>query len=278
MVASLFLLLPLYLAYIPSATAWVFSWTNSSGGFLTDHGDGVQSCKAIDNPKGNIFDWDAKGGNFCIYLYNNGNCSNSSAGYTCKAWPWSNHVAGSYIHSYEIVLNNTDTASTTSSSASSISTTLSSTTSSSTQTSATAASTSAASNTSSPTTTPIAASTDNNTAKSSSISGGAIAGIVVGVLAAVAIAGILFFFLCWRPRKKTRPSTVSERPVAPMSELGSYDDKPSSPTLSSPTSNGQGSDVYQGQKLRELPGSGVATEIGPGVMRAELAGSTHWKN
>lgn len=262
MVASSFLLLPLSLAYIPSATAWVFSWTNSSGGYLTDHGDAVQSCKAIDNPKGNIFDWDAKGGNFCIYLYNNGNCSDPSAGYTCKAWPWSNHVAGSYIHSYEVVLNNTDTTSSTSS-VSSTSTTSTSTTSSSTQTSATAAAT----NTTSPT-----------TSKSSSLSGGAIAGIIVGVLAAVAIAGILFFFLCWRPRKKTGPSTGSERPIPPMSELGQYDGKPSSPTLSSPTSNGQGSDVYQGQKLRELPGSGVAMEMGAGVMRAELAGSTHWKN
>lgn len=36
--------------------------------------------------------------------------------------------------------------------------------------------------------------------------------------------------------------------------------------------------MYQGQKLRELPGSGVAMEMGAGVMRAELAGSTHWKN
>ena len=63
-----------------------------------------------------------------------------------------------------------------------------------------------------------------------------------------------------------------------MSELGSYDDEPSSPTLSSPTSHGQGSEVYQTQKLRELPGSGAATEMGPGVMRAELPGSTDWKN
>lgn len=277
MVSSSFLLLPLYLAYVPSATAWVFSWTNSTGGLLIDHGDAVQSCKAIDNPKGNIFDWDAKGGNFCIYLYNNGNCSDPSAGYTCKAWPWSNHVAGSYIHSYEIVLNNTDTTSTTSSS-SSTSKTSTSTTSSSTQTSASPVATTAATNTSSATTTPIAANTNTNTSKSSSLSGGAIAGVIVGVLAALAIAGILFFFLCWRPRRKTQPSTISERPIPPMSELGQYDEKPSSPTLSSPNSHGQASDVYQGQKLRELPGSGVAMEMGPGVMRAELDGSTTWKN
>ncbi|KAF3384316.1 hypothetical protein F1880_002509 [Penicillium rolfsii] len=192
---------------------------------------------------------------------------------TCKAWPWSNHAAGSDIHSYHILLKNNDTTSTTLS-ASFTSTTSTSTPSSSTQTSVSAADTAATKSTSAATTTPIAAKINTNTGKSSSLSGGAIAGVIVGVLAELAIAGILIFFLCWRSRKKTLPSTNSERPIPPMSELGQNDEKPSSPSLSSPISLGYGSYVYQGQKLPELPGSVVATEMGPGVLRAELDDST----
>ncbi|KAJ5160138.1 uncharacterized protein N7482_007142 [Penicillium canariense] len=283
MVSSSLLVLPLCLAYIPATAAWVFSWTNSSGGFLTDHGDVIQSCKVVDNPKGNIFDWDPQSGNYCIYLYNNNNCTDPSAGYTCKSWPWSNHVAGSYIHSYEVVANGTDTTSSTSNTTSTTSTSSSASTStmtSTTQTSAVATSTSTAANTSSPATTPIAASSDNRTSKGSSLSGGAIAGIIVGVLAAAAIAGILFFFLCWRPRKKAGSSKVPEQPAPAMSELADDDEKkPASPTsVISPASLGHAQDVYHGQRLRELPGSTVASEMGPGMMRAELDGSTQWKN
>lgn len=90
---------------------------------------------------------------------------------------------------------------------------------------------------------------------------------MVGVLAAVAIAGILFFFLCWRRRRPSSPAKPPVQSETAMSELQSSDEKPLQKT---PPSN---QSSYQQQTLRELPGSHVASEMGPGVERAELDGS-----
>ncbi|KAJ5690096.1 hypothetical protein N7462_004488 [Penicillium macrosclerotiorum] len=273
MVSFTMFLLPLYLACLPSTTAWVFSWTNSSGNFLTDHGETNTSCKTIDNPEGNIFDWDPKGGNFCFYIYNNKNCTDPSAGYTCKPWPWSNHQAGSYMRSYIIVNNNTEADSTTTSS----------TAVSSTMTTSTTSSIATATPTSASETTSTAAATNS----SNSISGGAIAGIIVGVLAAAAIAGILLFFLWWRPRRRTGLTSIPDERPPTMSELSTvHEPKQSSPSeafSSEAFTNetfSQTSDqpIYSPQRLRELPGSTGVSELGSGNMRAELDGSTHWKN
>lgn len=253
MIPTSLLLSSLSLAYLPPTTAWVFSWTQPNGDLLTDHGSGVQSCQAIDNPKGNIFDWEANGDNVCIYLYGNNDCSNPSSGYTCKPWPWANHRAGSHILSYEVVINGTTPSSTTSTTPPATTATTSTPISTGTTTTSSAATTSSA---------PV------NTSSGSSLSGGAIAGIVVGVLAAAAIAGILFFFLGWRRRRPSNSANDAAPAETAMSELQAADYKPHQepPPLMSQS-------LYQQQRLRELPGSHPASEMGPGVERTELDGS-----
>lgn len=238
------LLLPLYLPLLPSTAAWVFSWTDPSGQLLTDHGSQTQACRQIDNPEGNVFDWDAEGGSLCLYLYDNTDCSDPSAGYTCKPWPWDNHESGSHILSYEIVQNGT--SGTSSSTVASSTATLSTT-----GTVATATSTSTSS------------SASGSTENGSSLSGGAIAGVVVGVLAAGALSGILFFFFLWR-RRSAAP-TAAVQPGTRMSELQAGEKPYQEPASSSLFSQ-------QPVVVRELPGSHAASEMG-GVERAELDGS-----
>lgn len=239
MILNPLLLSSLYLLLLPSTAAWVFSWTDPSGQLLTDHGSQTQACRQIDNPEGNVFDWDTEGENLCLYLYENTDCTDPSAGYTCNPWPWDNHESGSHILSYEIVQNGTSGASPTA--------TLP-------ITSGTATSTSTSS------------SAPGSTENDSSLSGGAIAGIVVGVLAAVAIAGILFFFLFWRRRRSSGAAAAPVQPGTRMSELQATEKPYQEPAPSSLSSQ-------QPVVVRELPGSHAASEMGPAVERAELDGS-----
>ncbi|KAJ6134920.1 hypothetical protein N7512_000080 [Penicillium capsulatum] len=190
MTPSTVFLWPVYLACLPAATAWVFSWTTPDDDFLTNRGNGIKSCTEIDNPVGNVFDWDPKGENLCINFYNNTKCADDILGYTCSPWPWSEHAATKHVRSYDVTQN--DTSSSTTSTSASTSNTASAATSSSASSSATASAAAAA-----------------NQDNSSSISGGAIAGIVIGVVAAVAIAALVFFFL----RRRRNQSAYSPPPA-----------------------------------------------------------------
>jgi hypothetical protein len=248
------LLFLLYFACLPSASAWIFSWHNPDGKLLAVQDDVAQDCKSMDNPKGNVFDWTPQEGHWCIFLYTNTDCKEPSDGHTCKTYPWSDHVSGQHILSFKVKNYTSDIES------SSIS-----------------ASESATDTKSSPTPTVViptttdaidAASSSSVTSASSSadkkrtISGGAIAGIVIGVLAAVAIAGMLIVFLIWRRRKNAaQSSTTAQTNATPaMAELSSPVEE-----LELPISTKSG--------FRELHGSAVASEIGPGAERHELSGT-----
>ncbi|KAJ5173383.1 hypothetical protein N7492_005976 [Penicillium capsulatum] len=260
MTPSTVFLWPVYLACLPAATAWVFSWTTPDDDFLTNRGNGIKSCTEIDNPVGNVFDWDPKGENLCINFYNNTKCADDILGYTCSPWPWSEHAATKHVRSYDVTQN--DTSSSTTSTSASTSNTASAATSSSASSSATASAAAAA-----------------NQDNSSSISGGAIAGIVIGVVAAVAIAALVFFFL----RRRRNQSAYSPPPGPPTDpapgsiESAVLDTKPKYSELHSPN-HGFGLAEKPGDSehvMRELSATNTVSELGAGIPRAELDGSSH---
>ena len=280
--SSYFRTLPLFLAFLSApVTAWVFSWTTPDGTLLTNHGDSELSCKDMNNPKGNVYDWDPQSGHWCIFMYGVKGCSanntDDAVGYTCKPWPWANHVSGKQIYSYQVI---NDTAGYASSSAAAEPTSTStSSTSTQTTTSTSVQQTSATPTSSSDSDTGSSASTNQKTTGSSSLSGGAIAGIVVGVLAAVIIAGLLFFFLYWRRRK----SSKTEKDLPAYASAPSPPPAPMSATTATGTSELQGYEKQQhfekdglepGQKLNELRGDqNHVLEMEQGTVRAELDGS-----
>ncbi|KAJ5098977.1 hypothetical protein N7532_005978 [Penicillium argentinense] len=254
---SSFLSLPLYLACLPSVSAWVFSWHNPTGKLLTVQGDKRQDCQVMDNPTGNVYDWNPQEGHWCIFLYTNSDCEEPSAGYTCKPWPWVDHPSSQHLQSFKVVNDTSSYASSASASASATDANASPTsTTATTPTSDASASSAAASASAS------ASSASDTSDKEATPSGGAIAGIVVGVVAAVAIAGILIFFL-WRRRKTAAKSnaalqTDSTTGVAEMSNP----DEEKSPISDKPISRGQDS--------RELQGSGAVSELSPTSERYEM--------
>lgn len=266
--ATLFLW-PLYLACLPAATAWVFSWTEPDDTLLTSSGDDVKACTKIDNPVGNVYDWDPKGDNLCIFFYNNTDCTDPSAGYTCSPWPWANHVSGIHVLSYEVTKNGSSTDSTLdpSSSAAVVTVTPSHV---------------------SPSSSSAAASGSNTS--SSSLSGGAIAGIVIGIVAGVSIAGVvLFLFLRKRkqPQQPPAPDPVdSKPPPSPLpspglQEAASIETKAKLSELQCPNQGFAPAEksAYPDHVTQELPGTPVMSEMGSGVERAELDGSpTHGTN
>ncbi|KAJ5832927.1 hypothetical protein N7474_001238 [Penicillium riverlandense] len=285
--SSFFLLLPLFLSCLPSpTTAWVFSWTPPDGKLLTNHGEDGLACKDIDNPKGNSFDWDPRGGQWCIYLYGVKGCSHNntdnSVGYTCKPWEWADPGSGSQIYSYQVISNITEHAS------SSVAAAHATATDTATSSMHTATSTGVHEQTPTPT-----SSSDSGTGSSapmnqkqndsSSLSGGAIAGIVVGVLAVVVMTGVLFFFLYWHPRKSSK--SKAEKDLAAYESLSSP--PPPAPMSATTATSGktelQGSSekaplekdgLEPGQRLNELQGDrNHVVEMEQGTVRAELDGS-----
>lgn len=243
------------LAYLPSASAWIYTWHDPNDKMLSFEDDKPLSCKAMDNPKGNIYNWEPQDGHWCMFLYTNSNCENPIVGRTCKDYEWPNHVSGEHIKSFKVTNNTAGFLST--------ATTAESTT----------KATSSPSSTADATTSPASASATatngpENSGSDSSISGGAIAGIVVGVLAAVAIAAILIFFLCWRRRKNgTEPNpTTRTESTSGMVEL-SQPDEEQSPVSEKP--------MYKSQGLRELTGSTGVSEIGSETERYEIGTEKH---
>ncbi|PLB33616.1 uncharacterized protein BDW47DRAFT_121040 [Aspergillus candidus] len=78
-------LLPLTLA--STASAWALIWRNASGFPRTEHTNEIQPCKQIDHAKGEQFDWDAQGGDWCIYFYMQDNCTQGK-GHECNNRDW----------------------------------------------------------------------------------------------------------------------------------------------------------------------------------------------
>ncbi|KAJ6080159.1 hypothetical protein N7467_009912 [Penicillium canescens] len=265
--ASSLLSLPLYLACLPFASAWIFTWHTADDELFSYQGSKQLECKSIDNPKGNVFNWEPQAGHWCFFVYSNSACEEPNFGYTCQDKEWADHVSSKHAQSFKVTNNTIALSSTTTSSASTSSTSAtvstSSTPSSATVTS-TKGSTDAASSSS-------ATSDPESTGGKAIPSGGTIAGIVVGVLAAVAIAGILIFFLCWRRRKNTAQTSAAARTdsTSAMAELSHADEK------KSPVSDKPG---YQAQRIRELHGSNVASEIGAGTERYEVGTERHEMN
>ncbi|KAJ5459239.1 hypothetical protein N7530_011183 [Penicillium desertorum] len=228
--ASSLLSLLLYFTCLPLVSAWIFSWHEPDGKLLTVQNDVGQDCKLMNNPEGNVFDWTPQEGYWCLFLYGNTHCEEPSEGYTCKTYPWPDHVSSADLLSFKVKNNTSAFESSTSSISASPSAT-------NADPSSTSASPSSTDTTSSPTptiaTTPTAdatsaASSSSATSASTStddkptISGGAIAGIVVGVLAAVAIAGLIFFLIRRRRQNAAQSSVVAGRSASlAMAELPS---------------------------------------------------------
>ncbi|OQE16506.1 hypothetical protein PENFLA_c027G08644 [Penicillium flavigenum] len=266
--ASSLLPLLLYFTCLPSVSAWIFSWHEPDGKLLTVQNDVGQDCKLMNNPEGNVFDWTPQEGYWCLFLYGNTHCEEPSEGYTCKTYPWPDHVSSADLLSFTVKNNTSAFESSTSSISASPSATNSDT--------STSVSPSSTDTNSSPTptvvTTPTADATDaassspatsasSRTADNSTISGGAIAGIVVGVLAAVAIAGLIFFLVRRRRQNAAQSSAVGRSPTVAMAEL---------PSPQEEKSHAFNKPIYRAQGFRELHGSDVASEIGSGIERHEL--------
>lgn len=255
--ASIISLLPC-LAFIPSASAWIYSWHTPSDKLLSYQDEKPLDCRAMNNPAGNVFNWEPQDGHWCIFMYTNSKCENEFIGHTCKDWEWANHNSSEHILSFKVTNNTVAFSSTAASPASTTettSTTSQSSTAASTPSEAIATVTSGAENSS-------------TTSSSSSPSGGAIAGIVVGVLAALAIAGLLFFFLCWRRRKSDGRTNDRSESATGMVELSNSHHGEES--LKSPVQAGEKVWSQPQAPLRELNGSTVASEIGSGTERYEM--------
>ena len=80
-------LLTLTLALTPQAHAWALIWRNASGFPETEHTNEVQPCKKIDHAEGEQFEWDAQGGDWCIYFYRQDNCTQGK-GHECNNRDW----------------------------------------------------------------------------------------------------------------------------------------------------------------------------------------------
>ncbi|CAI7572523.1 unnamed protein product [Penicillium pancosmium] len=166
-------------------------------------------------------------------------------------WEWASHASTKHILSFQVT-NNTSAFSATATSSTSA-----------TKTSASISSTATSTTPSAATATATSEPTGSNS--KASLSGGAIAGIVVGALAAVAIAGILLFFLCWRRRKNNAQKIDNTRTESAtgMVELSSSHPEEENSYISEKPRSRQ-------ETPRELKGSTAASEIGPGTERHEL--------
>ncbi|KAJ5741550.1 hypothetical protein N7533_010959 [Penicillium manginii] len=247
------------LAYLPFASAWIYTWHSPNDTLLSFQGEEPLSCKSMDNPKDNVFNWEPQDGHWCIFMYSNSNCDNENVGHTCKDYEWSNHVSKQHILSFKVT-NNTAAFFTTTTSSEPATKTASE---SSTATNATSTTPSAPTTPSASTATTTSEPTDSDS--KASLSSGAIAGIVVGALAALAIAGILIFFLCWRRRKndaQKHDNTRTESASGMVELSSSHHDEKNSSISEKPRS--------RQETLRELNGSTVASEIGTETERHEL--------
>lgn len=186
---------------------WFFTWTDPSGKNHSESSSTSDICKTINNPVGKHYEWTSSDG-WCIYFWENTNCTGTTTGQTCKSWPW-RQDAGSHIQSFKAVLNDSDVTDT---------------------------SDTANTNKANISNAGINNVVDNNNGKS--LSGGAIAGIVIGVVAGVVIlATVAWFFLFYLRRQKKASALGSSMKSAPSEPgdaavgAGSVSQNPAFPTF-----------------------------------------------
>ncbi|CAI7675596.1 unnamed protein product [Penicillium manginii] len=52
------------LAYLPFASAWIYTWHSPNDTLLSFQGEEPLSCKSMDNPKDNVFNWEPQDGHW----------------------------------------------------------------------------------------------------------------------------------------------------------------------------------------------------------------------
>lgn len=172
------------LSFVPTVSAWSFTWRNADNVPSTPGGHGAQECTKIGQAWGREYKWDGEDDPYWIFVYTNDNCSGVSAGRSPPD-PWLNNASVD-LHSYLV---------TTGSNAGPSSIPIASTT--STATSA----------------------PDQGDDSSDNLSGGAIAGIVIGVVVGVAIpVGVVLFFLLWRRRQQKAGAAVEATVAAQQAD------------------------------------------------------------
>ncbi|KAJ5379268.1 hypothetical protein N7509_012387 [Penicillium cosmopolitanum] len=235
------------LAYSPLASAWIYTWHSPNDTLLSYQGAEPLACKSMNNPVGNVFNWEPQDGHWCIFMYSNSNCSDENVGYTCKDWEWASHASTKHILSFQVT-NNTSSFSATATS--SISATQTSTSISSTATSTTPSAATA-----------TATSEPTGSNSKASLSGGAIAGIVLRWL----LLELSSSFCAGDDEKNNAQKIDNTRTESAtgMVELPSSHPEEEHSYISEKPRSRQ-------ETLRELKGSTAASEIGPGTERHEL--------
>ena len=281
---------------LPLVHSWSFIWRNASGDATVLHGNQPRKCININHAKGQEFQWDPQGGEWCIYLYGARDCKNgTSGGYTCKTWGW-NHKSSGDINSFDVEEWPPGYGTT----AGLMSTvTVTPTTGFATTSYATAKAKVTVTATAAPTALPAGS--------GDALSGGGIAGVVIGVLVAVALVGALAFLFGRRTRPKhdddhegDAKSSVAGRisptpgPLPPNSSPGGspIQEKPltmghmtqvTSPTTtvvpSDPSTAGDPPATYRppGSRMVELVGNNGTQELSDHNRVLELAGDTEMR-
>lgn len=194
-----------------SASPWSFQWRDDDGLATIEAGKEKTGCKVIDHGKNQPYEWDPKGGHFCIQVFHDNKCERL-AGYSCNPWP---HDSTADLKSFKV--NGTLTTD---------EDIWSSTTTKSASTTTSSLTTSAIKDPPPPTdsSTTLPQSDTDDKGNDDSLSGGAIAGIVIGIVAVV-VLGIIAWLLFRRYRQTTpqEPSPAgysASGSVPPMSESG----------------------------------------------------------
>jgi hypothetical protein len=87
--------------FAQSASAWTFTWRDSSGtAHVHDGGSDNMGCAQIAQAQGQQFDW-ARGwfSSCCISLYSNNGCVGDPQGYSCDDW---SKTASLNLYSYQV--------------------------------------------------------------------------------------------------------------------------------------------------------------------------------
>ncbi|KAF5862089.1 hypothetical protein ETB97_012154 [Aspergillus alliaceus] len=176
------------LSVVAQTNAWVYVTRNASNDRNSWHSDDVQPCTPIDQSTKYKFLWDAQGGDWCIYLHEDRNCTNLYK-YECSNRDW-NEAPSATLGSFSIE---------TGYSSSSLLTATSTPTDQS----------------------KLPSSTPQPQLSSSSLSGGQIAGAVIGSVAGAVLIALVAFFLgrCRRKPLYSRPEMTTTNVNSPAKEV-----------------------------------------------------------
>lgn len=267
-------LLPLLLTtllYPTLSPAWVFTFRNGTN-HATSFNDAQnnRSCTKIDNPEGSRFEWEPQSGPWCLYLYQDSNCTRG-AGHTCRGIDW-DHETSQDLKGFEVQTRPEgydDPAK---------------------ESGTTGAPSATVTVTSTNVPTDIAGSgSGSGSGGRKPLSGGGIAGVVIGVVAGVVLFAVLGFFLGKRAGRKQgeKDAAVAAAASGMQNDHGhspAEEHKPATVTTS-PTSHTQvgspdspvaGEQTYRppGSRMVELVGNNGTTELSDTNRVMELDGSS----